>query len=158
MKTIVPSSTNLRVQIFTNLGTLYTLPVTDIPDCKLKDKGKPLSAIIAGIDPAESIVGLFSVAAYKDADVLFATQNGQIKRTLLAEYDVRNKKIAACGLSDGDSIISVHLLHGESDWLVVTKLGMGIRFSSQDVNPMGRAAKGVKSITLQKGDCVVMAA
>ncbi len=158
VKSIVPSATNLRVQIFTNLGTLYTLPATDIPDCKLKDKGKPLSAIIAGIDPKESIVGLFSVADYNTGGVFFVTQNGQIKRTHLSEYDVRNKKIAACGLAEGDSIISVNLLKDESDWMIVTKLGMGIRFSSEDVNPMGRSAKGVKSITLQKGDCVVMAA
>lgn len=158
VKAIVPSTTNMRVQIFTNLGTLYTLPSTDIPDSKPKDKGKPLSAIIAGIDPNEHIVGLFSVAAYSDADVFFATQNGQIKRTHLSEYDVRNKKIVACGLADGDSIISVNLLTGESDWLAVTKLGMGIRFSSEDVNAMGRAAKGVRSINLQKGDNVIMAA
>lgn len=158
VKTIVPSATNQRVQIFTNLGALYTLSATDIPDCKLKDKGKPLSAIIAGIDSAESIVGLFSVSAYKDADVFFATRSGLIKRTHLSEYDVRNKKIAACGLADGDNIISVNLLSGESDWFVVSKLGMGIRFSTEDVSAMGRAAKGVKSITLQKGDCVVMAA
>jgi len=158
VKSIVPSATNLRVQIFTNLGTLYTLPATDIPECKLKDKGKPLSAIIAGIDSKESIVGLFSVADYKNGDVFFATQNGQIKRTHLSEYDVRKKKIAACGLSNGDSIISVNLLDGESDWMILSKLGMGIRFSSEDVNPMGRGAKGVKSINLQKSDCVVMAA
>lgn len=158
VKTIVSSNTNMRVQIFTNQGSLYTLASTDIPDCKLKDKGKPLSAIIAGIDPAESIVDLFSVAEYKDADVFFATRGGLIKRTHLSEYDVRNKKIVACGLTEGDSIVSVNILPGESEWLVMTKLGMGIRFNSEDVNAMGRAAKGVKSITLQKGDSVVMAA
>ncbi len=158
VKTIVSSNTNMRVQIFTNQGSLYTLASTDIPDCKLKDKGKPLSAIIAGIDPAESIVDLFSVAEYKDADVFFATRGGQIKRTHLSEYDVRNKKIVACGLAAGDSIVSVSILPGDSEWLVITKLGMGIRFNSEDVSAMGRAAKGVKSITLQKGDSIVMAA
>jgi len=158
VKTIVSSTTGMRVQIFTNLGNLYTLPVTDIPDCKLKDKGKPLSAIVAGIDPAEAIVELFSVSDYKDADVFFSTRGGLIKRTHLSEYDVRNRKILACGLAEGDSIVSVHILSGESDWLVITKLGMGIRFSSGDVSAMGRAAKGVKSVALQKGDSVVMAA
>ncbi len=157
VKAIVSSTTDRRVQMFTSLGNLYTLPVTDIPECKLKDKGKPLSAILAGIDANESIVGIFSVAEYKGADVMFATQNGLIKRTHLEEYDVRNKKIVACGLSEGDSIISVNLLESTSDWLIITKLGMGIRFSSADVSAMGRSAKGVKSITLQKGDSVVMA-
>ncbi len=157
VKTIVSSNTGMRVQIFTNQGSLYTLASTDIPDCKLKDKGKPLSAIIAGIDPSESIVDLFSVAEYKDADVFFATRGGLIKRTHLSEYDVRNKKIVACGLAEGDTIVSVSILPEESDWLIITKLGMGIRFNSGDVSAMGRAAKGVKSISLQKGDSVVMA-
>ena len=157
VKTIVSSNTGMRVQIFTNQGSLYTLASTDIPDCKLKDKGKPLSAIIAGIDPSESIVDLFSVAEYKDADVFFATRGGLIKRTHLSEYDVRNKKIVACGLAEGDTIVSVSILPEESDWLIITKLGMGIRFNSEDVSAMGRAAKGVKSISLQKGDSVVMA-
>ena len=159
VKCIVPSATDLRVQIFTNQGNLYTLPVTDIPECKLRDKGKPLSALLAGIAPGESIVGLFSVPGYcADTHVIFATKGGLVKRTSLAEYDVRNKKIVASGLSEGDSIISVNLQQGESDWLIVTQSGMGIRFSSSDIPVMGRSAKGVKAVALEKGDAVVMAA
>ena len=157
VKCIIPSATDKRVQIFTDLGNLYTLPTGDIPECKLKDKGKPLAAILAGIDPAERIAGVFSVADYDEGDLFFATQNGRVKRTALSEYDVRNKKIVACGLADGDRIISVHLQNTESDWLVLTQSGMAIRFPSADVSVMGRSAKGVKSVQLSKGDSVVMA-
>ncbi len=159
VKCIVPSATDMRVLIFTNQGSLYTLPVTDIPECKLRDKGKPLSALLAGIAPGETIAGLFSVSDYKaETHVIFATKGGLVKRTSLAEYDVRNKKIVACGLASGDSIISVNLQQGESDWLVVTQGGMGIRFSSADIPAMGRSAKGVKAVALDKGDSVAMAA
>ena len=159
VKCIIPSATDMRVLIFTNQGSLYTLPVTDIPECKLRDKGKPLSALLAGIAPGETIAGLFSVSDYKaETHVIFATKGGLVKRTSLAEYDVRNKKIVACGLASGDSIISVNLQQGESDWLVVTQGGMGIRFSSADIPAMGRSAKGVKAVALDKGDSVTMAA
>ena len=159
VKCIVPSATDMRLLIFTNQGSLYTLPATDIPECKLRDKGKQLSALLAGIAPGESIAGIFSVSDYNaDTHVIFATKGGLVKRTSLAEYDVRNKKIVASGLADGDIIISVNLQQGERDWLAVTKGGMGIRFSSADIPPMGRSAKGVKAVTLDKGDCVVMAA
>lgn len=157
LKFIVQSATDRRVQIFTSRGSLYTLPATDIPDCKLRDKGKPLSAILAGVDADEQIVGLYSVSAYKDAHVFFVTSGGLIKRSKLEDYDVRNKKIAACGLAEGDSILSATLLTGESDWLAVSRSGMAIRFSSADVSVMGRAAKGVKAMQLAKGDGVVMA-
>ena len=159
VKCIVQSATDRRVQIFTNMGTLFTLPVSDIPECKLRDKGKPLSALLAGIAPGESVAGLFSVSDFdENTHVFFATRGGLIKRTSLAEYDVRNKKITACGLAEGDSIIAVHLLSEESDFLVITRGGMAIRFSSSDVPAMGRVAKGVKAVALDKGDSVVMAA
>ncbi|MGI5919311.1 MAG: DNA gyrase subunit A [Christensenellales bacterium] len=159
VKCIVPSATDKRVQIFTNMGTLFTLPVSDIPECKLRDKGKPLSALLAGLAPGESVAGLFSVSEFdENTHVFFATMGGLIKRTSLAEYNVRNKKIAACGLAEGGCIIAVHLLSEESDFLVVTRGGMAIRFSSSDVPAMGRTAKGVKAVTLEKGDSVVMAA
>lgn len=153
----IPSATDRRVQIFTNKGNLYTLSAVDIPECKAKDKGKPLSAIIAGIDVAEIIAGLFSVTDYSKGDVVFATRGGLIKRTALSEYDVRKKKIAACGLGNGDEIVSVHLIQDDCDWLVISASGMAVRFASTDVSTMGRGAKGVKSIGLASGDSVVMA-
>lgn len=158
VQSIVPSATDRRVQIFTSAGNLYTLAATDIPECKLKDKGKPLSAILAGVDKNERIAGVFSVSDYNSgAELFFVTRSGMIKRSKLSEYDVRNKKIVACGLSAGDEILSVTLMCEERDWLVATKDGMAVRFNSSEVSTMGRSAKGVKAVALDKGDAVVMA-
>ena len=158
VQSIVPSATDRRVQIFTSTGNLYTLPLTDIPECKLKDKGKPLSAILAGVDKNERIAGVFSVSDYNSgAELFFVTRSGMIKRSKLSEYDVRNKKIVACGLSVGDEILSVTLICEERDWLVVTRNGLAVRFNSAEVSSMGRSAKGVKAVALEKGDNVVMA-
>ncbi|HQH26454.1 MAG TPA: DNA gyrase C-terminal beta-propeller domain-containing protein, partial [Oligoflexia bacterium] len=41
---------------------------------------------------------------------------------------------------------------GDSDVIVTTKEGMSIRFSEDDVRAMGRAARGVRAITLDDGD------
>ena len=158
VQSIVPSATDRRVQIFTSAGNLYTLAATDIPECKLKDKGKPLSAILAGVDKNERIAGVFSVSDYNSgAELFFVTRSGMIKRSKLSEYDVRNKKIVACGLSAGDEILSVTLMCEERDWLVATRDGMAVRFNSSEVSTMGRSAKGVKAVALDKGDAVVMA-
>ena len=157
VKSVVQSATDRRIQVFTSFGNLYSFPAEDIPECKARDKGKPLASILAGINANEGIAGIFSVSDFSTGDVVFATKSGLIKRTRLSEYDVRNKKIAACGLSPEDSIIAVHLLPDETDWLILTSSGMAIRFSSADVSGMGRTAKGVKSINLEKGDSVIMA-
>ena len=155
-KLLLPTTTEKNIQLFTSLGNMYTLACTDLPDAKPKDKGKPLSALMAGVDAGEEIVAMFSFDDYKKGDLLFTTKSGLIKRTALGEYDVRNKKIIASGLSDGDSIVSVHLIDSKTDWLVVTSSGMSVRFSSNDVSCMGRSAKGVKAITLEKGAQVIM--
>ena len=154
---IVPSATDRPVQIFTNLGTLYTMQADTIPECKPKDKGKPLAALLAGINTKERIVGVFSLTDYSNGHIVFATKNGLVKRSELKHYDTRNKKLAACGLSSGDEIISVNLQPDETDWLIMSRNGMAIRFHSADVTAMGRSAKGVKGISLEKGDSVVMA-
>ncbi len=156
-KCIVSSATDRGVQVFTSLGTLYTLCAEDIPECKPKDKGKPLAALLAGVDAKEHIVGIFSLTDFTRDHIVFATKDGLIKRSELQHYDTRNKKLVACGLSVGDSIISVNIVQEESDWLIVTRNGMAIRFASTDVTSMGRSAKGVKGINLDEGDSVVMA-
>lgn len=155
-KLIVPSNSDKRVQIFTNHGSMYTLSSTDLPDCKPKDKGKPLSALTVGIDANERIVAMFSIDDYTKGQLVFATKKGLIKRSKLSDYDVRNKKIVASGLANDDSIVSVNLLEAETDWIVISEKGMAIRFSSEDVSCMGRSAKGVKSIALALDDNVVM--
>jgi DNA gyrase subunit A len=156
-KSIVSSATDRAIQIFTSLGTLYTLSAEDIPECKPKDKGKPLAALMAGVDAKEHIIGIFSLNDFSEGHFVFATKDGLIKRSELQNYDTRNKKLAACGLNAGDSIISVNIQRDETDWLIVTRSGMAIRFASADVTSMGRSAKGVKGINLEKDDCVVMA-
>ena len=156
-KILLQTTTQKNIQVFTSLGNMYTLACTDLPDSKPKDKGKPLSALMAGIDAGEEIVAIFSFDDYKKGDLFFATKSGLIKRTALVEYDVRNRKIIASGLSDGDSIISVHWRSSETDWLIISSSGMSVRFSSGDVSSMGRSAKGVKAITLEKGAGAILA-
>ena len=128
-----------------------------IPECKPKDKGKPLAALLVGINAKEHIVGIFSLTDYSSGHIVFATKNGLIKRSELQHYDTRNKKLVACGLGSGDEIISVSMQRDETDWLIAARSGMAIRFHSTDVTAMGRSAKGVKGISLEKGDSVVMA-
>ena len=44
-----------------------------------------------------------------------------------------------------------------SDVIIVTKGGMAIKFSSENVNSMGRIASGVTGISLRDGDEVISA-
>ena len=90
-----------------------------------------------------------------------------VKKTSLNEFsNVRKGGIIAIGIDQGDSLIEVKLTRGsivENDEVkdpgdgivLITREGMSIRFNESDVRSMGRAATGVKGITLEKTDAVV---
>ena len=64
----------------------------------------------------------------------------------------------AIGIEAGDSLIDVKLTTGQNEVVLITRDGMSIRFSEQDVRPMGRPASGVRGINLENDDTVVAAA
>ena len=63
--------------------------------------------------------------------------------------------LIAINLRDGDELVKVIPTNGGDDIFMVSRLGMTIRFSEDDVRPMGRAAAGVRGMKLRAGDEVV---
>jgi DNA gyrase subunit A len=51
--------------------------------------------------------------------------------------------------------VAAKLTNGQRDVFICSKLGMAIRFSEDDVRPMGRTARGVIGMSLDEGDQVV---
>jgi len=84
------------------------------------------------------------------------TKQGQVKKTKFNEYDSSLRSgIIALNLRNGDELVKVIPTNGGDDILMVSKLGQGIRFSEDDVRPMGRAAAGVRGMKMRAGDEVV---
>jgi DNA gyrase subunit A len=63
----------------------------------------------------------------------------------------------AINLNDGDELVAVRTTSGRNEMLLFTRNGQGIRFSEEDLRPMGRATQGVRGIKLRDGDEVVAA-
>jgi DNA gyrase subunit A len=51
--------------------------------------------------------------------------------------------------------LDVKVTDGDKTILLATRKGFSIRFSEKDARPMGRATRGVRGISLRKGDRVV---
>jgi DNA gyrase subunit A len=79
-----------------------------------------------------------------------------VKKTKFNEYDSSLRTgLIAINLRNNDELVKVIPTNGGDDILMVTRLGQGIRFSEDDVRPMGRAAAGVRGMKLRAGDEVV---
>ena len=134
---------------------VHTLPeVEKLADGNPFNKQSPLQA-------DEMPVAAFSLPARKselpeETTLLTVTRGGMIKKSLLSELpgpSAQTFKLA--NVNDGDSLGWVALTDGKKQILLVTALGMAIRFSEEDVRPMGLAAAGVNGIKLGVGDEVV---
>ena len=155
---VLRTNTIDSLMVFTDQGRMYRLLVNDIPVGTNVSQGQSIKSLIA-METEENPAVIYSI--YRDTDakyVFFTTKNGTVKKTALEEYVNTKKKtgIAAITLREGDSLASVCLVKDE-DMIMLTKNGMGIKFSSLDVGATSRATVGVKGMNFKDDDKVVVA-
>jgi DNA gyrase subunit A len=160
------ASTHDYLMFFTNTGRVYVERVHEIPDMGRAAKGRSIANLLE-LKTGETIAALIRVLSKTNAnkedvtweqpgELFFATKQGTVKKTSLNEFsNVRKGGIIAIGIDPGDTLIDVKLTTGLDDVVLITRDGMSIRFSEENVRSMGRSAAGVKGITLEKGDEVV---
>lgn len=148
-----------RLLIFTQRGQYFSLPVHLLPEFKWKDNGTAIVNVIP-IAKEDKIVSMIPVKSFADDNqsLLFVTRRGQVKRTMLKEYETnRSGAVAACKVTDPDEIVTVLVSDGQKELFLVSELGMAIRFPESEINPMGRAAGGVRGMQLKEDDAIVAA-
>ncbi|TMV43409.1 DNA gyrase subunit A [Paenibacillus mesophilus] len=145
--------------LFTQKGLSYLLPVHQIPEYKWKENGTAIVNVIP-IAKEDRIVSVIPIKTFDEPgkSLVFITKRGQVKRTELKEYQTnRSGGLVAIKLGEQDEVIEVRSSDNSKEILLVTKLGMSIRFKEMEVNPMGRAAAGVRGIMLRDEDEIVAA-
>jgi len=109
----------------------------------------------------EQVRAVIQTRNFEEAEfLLFATKNGVVKKTKLAEYNTPLKAdgIIAIKMREGDELVAVRHCSPGDDVLLVSRKGQAIRFAEQDARVMGRATEGVRGMTLRAGDEVISAA
>ena len=153
---VLVTSSHSHVMFFTNLGRVYCKKAYRIPESSKTAKGTNLVNIIE-LQEGEKVTSMISVSEFAEGEYLtMVTRNGIIKKTLLTEFEYQRKggKIAI-NLDEGDELIFVRHTKGDQSVMIATRRGMCVRFDENNVRGMGRAARGVKGITLQDGDYVI---
>lgn len=145
-----------HVMFFTNLGRVYKLKCYEIPEGSRTSKGMNINNLLP-LSADESVTSMIKVPDIESEQYLvMVTRNGIIKRTELSAFShARKNGLIAIDLNEGDELAWVRLTDGNKELIVATRNGMAIRFHETDVRVMGRAAKGVKAITLRGDDKVI---
>jgi DNA gyrase subunit A len=156
VKYLFVASTHSYVFFFTNRGKIYVKKVYEIPEAAANARGRAIVNFI-GLGEDEYIATILPVMDFvDDRFVVTLTRRGQIKKTALSEYrNYRETGLIGVRIDEGDELLAATLTDGTSEFLVGTKKGLGIRFTEENVRPMGRATMGVKAVDLTEGDEVV---
>lgn len=149
------ASTHAYLLVFTTAGKLYWLKVYNLPEQGRTARGRALVNLL-NLQPEEKVSAILPVRDFVEGKyVVLATRRGYIKRVdLLAFGNVRKGGIIATTLDEGDELIAARLTDGSRDLICSSRTGMAIRFSENDVRPMGRTARGVRAMNLDDDDAV----
>ncbi|MDI9568605.1 MAG: DNA gyrase subunit A [bacterium] len=150
------TTTHHHILFFTNRGRVYRLRVYEVPEGSRQARGLAVVNLI-DLTPGEKITAVIPVQDFdKDGYLIMATQQGIVKKTDLSEFEnIRRNGLIAITLNEGDDLIDVRFTRGGQEVILGTRLGKAIRFSEDDVRSMGRTARGVKGIDLDKDDVVI---
>ncbi|MEN8112823.1 MAG: DNA gyrase subunit A [Actinomycetota bacterium] len=152
---VLHTSAHAYLLVFTNRGKVYRVRAHEIPRKDRNAKGVLVQSVLP-MDPDEIIEAVIDTRDYETHQYLVMfTKQGQVKKTRFSDYDSRNQVLVAIKLQEGDEVVDVRATNGDSDLLMFTQNGQGIRFTEQDVRPMGRASQGVRGVKLRGGDEVV---
>jgi len=156
VENIFTASSHDYILFFTNMGRMYKLKAYRIAESSRQAKGTAIVNILP-LEEGEKITATIPIKEFEEGKYLtMITKRGFVKKTSLEQYDSNRKGgIIAIGLREDDELIEVALTEKNHNIILGTKNGMCIKFSQEDVRPMGRGASGVTGIKLKDDDYVI---
>jgi DNA gyrase subunit A len=142
--------------IFTDDGQVYKMKVHEIPEAAPAARGKAVVNLV-NLPSARKLVAVMPVRDFTEEIYLtMVTKQGVIKKSALSDFqNIRANGINAINIDTGDCLLEIIRTDGKQQIFIATNDGMAVKFKETDVRPMGRAARGVRGVSLRKGDFVV---
>ena len=144
-----------NVLFFSDRGISYCLKAYQIPIGSRTSRGIPIVQMLP-ISHEEKVTSIVSVTEFTDDEYLvMLTQKGFIKKTQLSAFsNIRANGLIAISLEEGDQLRWVRLARTADSIMIGSRLGMAIHYRATDdqLRPLGRPTRGVKAMSLKKGD------
>lgn len=148
--------------IVDSTGNLIKLPISKIP-CSTLDTGdigyeiKRFCGIKGSVKTVMDITNdeLHNSGQYYS--LLIVTKKGIAKRTPLSEFEKIKDTMSCITLNENDEVASAIFVSNNSlsDVILNTNIGNGIRLKIHDIKMISRVSKGVKIVTLEKGEEII---
>jgi DNA gyrase subunit A len=143
------------VLFFSDRGVVYSVKAYQIPVCSRTARGTPVVQLLP-IPIEEKITSMVSVTEFTSEEYLvMLTRGGYIKKTALSAFaNIRTNGLIAISLEEGDQLRWVRRAKVGDSIIIGTRQGMAIHFRTnhEQLRPVGRATRGVKSMKLRSGD------
>ncbi|MBP0001138.1 MAG: DNA topoisomerase (ATP-hydrolyzing) subunit A [Cyanobacteria bacterium SID2] len=144
-----------NVLFFSDRGVVYSLKAYQIPTGSRTSRGVPIVQLLP-IPRDEKITSIVPVTEFTDDEYLIMlTKGGNIKKTALSAFaNIRVNGLIAISLAEGDQLRWVRRAREEDSIIIGSRLGMAIHFKADrdQLRPLGRATRGVKSMNLREDD------
>ena len=153
---IITTSTHATLLCFTNRGRVFRLKGYQVPEASRQAKGTAIVNLLQ-LEGSEKVKTVIPVDTFEqDAYLMMATMEGVVKKSLLSDYAKINKGgLIAINIREDDELVGAQLTDGKQEIALVTRRGMSIRFSEDDVRSTGRNTMGVRGISLRHDDRVI---
>ena len=143
-----------RILFFSDRGIVFSLNAYQIPAASRTARGIPIVQMLP-LSKEDKITSIIPVTEFtEDEYLVMLTRRGNIKKTALSAFsNIRANGLIAISLEEGDELRWVRLARQEDSVIIGTREGMAIHFKTdhQQLRPLGRSTKGVRSMKL-KGD------
>src|SRR4051812_4106186 len=152
-------STHDYLLFFTNRGKVYRQKVYDLPEAARQSKGRALVNVLP-LREGEFVKAVLSTRDFTEGKYLvFATRQGQIKKTEFLAYNtpIKADGIIAIKIREDDELVAVRRTSGDDEVLMVSRAGQAVRFHVSDVRPMGRDTTGVSGMNVSGAGNFVLA-
>jgi DNA gyrase subunit A len=143
------------ILFFSDRGVVYCLRAYQIPMGSRNARGLPIVQLLP-IPREEKITFVLGVDEFSEDEYLvMLTKGGFIKKTALSAFaNIRTNGLIAIALEAGDELRWVRRARIDDSIIIGSRMGMAIHFRAnhEQLRPLGRATRGVKSMNLRTGD------
>ena len=148
-------STHDYILFFTDKGKVYRLKGYEIPEFSRQSKGIPIVNLLQ-VEKDERVNAVIQISRGENSKyLLFATEAGVVKKTLISEFDnIRNSGKICISLRENDKLIGVKKTTGNDLVLLGSDSGRMVKFNEDEIRVMGRTASGVRGISLDGSKCI----